>query len=121
MLKLKQKTWFVAMMVLLMISFSLVASELLAKEKGRGSGPVVYVTGQSLFYDSIVVNDALPPHGPFQKLEMTGPSGLQTMYGPGDHGYVGGRWRVDANGNNEMDSEDAYFSCPLLGPGREEQ
>jgi hypothetical protein len=86
---------------------------------GRGDGPVVYVTSQGLFYDSIVVAD-LPPLGPFQLLEMDGPTGLQTEFGPGDRGYVGGRWWVDENGDGEMDAGDAYFLCPLLGPGREE-
>ncbi len=81
--------------------------------------PVVYVTGQDLFYDTIVLG-SLPPHGPFQLLEMTGPTGLQTEFGPGDPGYVGGRWWVDVNGNDEMDDEDDYFLCPLLPPGREE-
>ena len=88
-------------------------------EGGRGDGPIVYVTGQGLFYDSVVTADPIPPEGPFQKLEMTGPSGLQTELGPGDPGYVGGRWWVDVNGNNEMDEGDHYFLCPLLGPGRE--
>lgn len=86
---------------------------------GRGDGPVIYVYGQGLFYDSIVTADPLPPNGPFQKLEMSGPTGLETEFGPGDPGYVGGRWWVDVNGNDEMDAGDAYFSCPLLGPGRE--
>jgi hypothetical protein len=88
---------------------------------GRGDGPVIYVTGQGLFYDSIVTADPLPQKGPFQELEMGGPSpdGLQTEFGPGDPGYVGGRWWVDVNGNDEMDEGDKYFSCPLLGPGRE--
>lgn len=85
---------------------------------GRGGGPVVYVTGQDLFYDSIVLTD-LPSKGNFQKLEMGGPSGLQTEFGLGDIGYVGGRWWVDANGNGAMDANDAYFLCPLLGPGRD--
>ena len=89
---------------------------------GRGNGPVIYVTGQGLVYDSIVTAESLPFRGPFQKLEMGGPTGLQTEFGPGDQGYVGGRWWLDANGNGEMDppgeSGDAYFSCPLLGPGR---
>ena len=58
--------------------------------------------------------------GRFQKLEMAGPTGLQTEFGPGNHGYVGGRWWVDANGNDLMDAGDAFFSCPLLGPGRAE-
>lgn len=87
-------------------------------ERGRGTGPVVYVTSTGLFHDSIVLAD-LPQKGRFQLLEPgEGPSGLQTEFGPGDHGYVGGRWWVDANANGEMDDEDAYFLCPLLGPGR---
>jgi hypothetical protein len=86
---------------------------------GEGDPPVVYVTGQGLFYDTIVLGE-LPPRGPFQLLEMEGPTGLQTEYGPGDRGYVGGRWWVDANGNGEMDDEDSFFLCPLLPPGREE-
>jgi len=85
----------------------------------RGDGPVIYVTSQDLYYDSVLAADSLPPKGPFQKLEM-GPNGLQTQFGPGDHGFVGGRWWVDSNANGEMDAEDSYFSCPLLGPGREE-
>jgi hypothetical protein len=90
-----------------------------ATANGRGSGPVVYVTSQDLFYDSIVLAD-LPQHGPFQLLEMGGPSGLMTEFGPGDRGYVGGRWWLDVNGNGEMDDDDNYFLCPLLGPGRDE-
>lgn len=86
---------------------------------GRGSGPIIYVPDQGLFYDSIVLAD-LPPEGPFQKLEMDGPTGLQTEYGLGEQGYVGGRWWVDANNDGVMDDGDAYFLCPLLGPGREQ-
>ncbi|MCH7849293.1 MAG: hypothetical protein IIB53_13120 [Planctomycetes bacterium] len=93
------------------------ASEALAA--GGGEGPVVYVTGQDLFYDTIVLGD-LPPNGPFQLLEMAGPTGLQTEFGPGDRGYVGGRWWVDINSDGEMDPADVYFLCPLLPPGREE-
>jgi len=47
-----------------------------------------------------------------------GPSGLATEFGPGDTGYLGGRWWIDANGNSYMDEGDAFFLCPLLGPGR---
>lgn len=83
---------------------------------GRGNGPVVYVPGQGLAFDSIVLAQ-LPSEGPFQKLEMTGPTGLQTEFGPGDPGYVGGRWWVDVNGDDVMDDGDVYFLCPLLGPG----
>ena len=84
---------------------------------GRVDGPVIYVKSQDLYYDSIVTADPLPMHGPFQKLEM-GEHGLQTEFGPGDPGYVGGRWWLDRNDNGEMDPEDKFFSCPLLGPGR---
>lgn len=75
---------------------------------------VVFVTGQGLYYDSIV-NGPLPPHGPFQLLEE-GANGLQTEFGPGDPGYLGGRWMIDGDGDGEIDT---YFSCPLLPPGRE--
>ena len=87
------------------------------RENGRGTGPVVYVTSTGLFYDSIVLTD-LPQKGRFQLLEMAGPSGLQTEWGHGDPDFVGGRWWLDANQNGEMDDTDAFFLCPLLGPGR---
>ena len=103
---------FVLAIVFALMSFNEIA------EAGRGDGPIVYVTGQDLFYDSIVTTN-LPPKGPFQLLEMAGPTGLQTEFGPGDRGYVGGRWWVDANGSGEMDEGDGFFSCPLLGPGRD--
>ena len=32
-------------------------------QAGRGNGPIVYVKGQQLFYDSIITRDPLPPHG----------------------------------------------------------
>jgi len=86
---------------------------------GRGDGPVIYVVGHGLFYDSIVTADPLPMRGPFQELRSTGGE-LETDYGPGDRNYFGGRWWLDLNGNGEMDGSDKYFSCPLLGPGREE-
>jgi hypothetical protein len=81
------------------------------------SSVVIFVTSQGLYYDSIVVA-TLPPHGRFQKLEMTA-GGLQTEFGPGDPGYLGGRWWVDVNGNGRMDAQgDLFFMCPLLAPGR---
>jgi hypothetical protein len=95
-------------------------------EDGNRIRPVVYVTSQGLFYDSIV-GPALPQEGPFQRLFPPGanpdwPEGttLSTEYGPGNPGYVGGRWWMDVNGNDEMDEGDSFFSCPLLGPGEEE-
>lgn len=85
-------------------------------DKGRGNGPVIYVTSQGLFYDSIVLTN-LPMQGPFQQL-IVGPMGLETEFGPGTVGYRGGRWWLDVNMNGEMDEADAFFMCPLLGPGR---
>jgi hypothetical protein len=74
---------------------------------------------QGLYYDSIVTADPLPFKGPFQELKM-GVNGLETQYGPGDPGYVGGRWWVDENENGIQDAGDHFFLCPLLGPGRVE-
>jgi hypothetical protein len=85
---------------------------------GRGTGPVVFVTSQGLYFDSIVVADPLPQKGRFQQLIPTA-NGLTTEFGPGDHGHVGGRWWIDLNDDGEMDSGDKFFLCPLLGPGRE--
>jgi len=99
---------------------ALLATSAFAKDRttGRGTGPVVYVESQGLFYDSIVLAD-LPSNGRFQQLHPgEGPSGLATEFGPGDVGYLGGRWWIDANGNDYMDEGDAFFLCPLLGPGR---
>lgn len=80
---------------------------------GRGTPGVIYVTSQGLYYNTYVTASTLPFEGPFQKL-----TNHVTDYGPGDPGYLGGRWWVDTNGNNVMDSTDTYFLCPLLGPGR---
>ena len=85
---------------------------------GRGTGPVVFVTSQGLYYDSIVVVDPLPARGNFQQLIPT-MNGLETEFGPGEPGHLGGRWWIDLNGNAVMDAGDKYFLCPLLGPGRE--
>ena len=90
-----------------------------AAKAGRGNGPIIYVVSQGLYYDSIVTADPLPQKGPFQMLNPNHPNGLATMVGPGDAGYLGGRWWVDVNGDGQMDGGDHYFSCPLLGPGRE--
>ena len=82
---------------------------------GRGNGALgtIYVTSQGLYYDTFVSADTLPMHGRFQKL-VNG----TTEFGPGDPGYLGGRWWVDVNGNNVMDEGDRFFLCMLLGPGR---
>jgi hypothetical protein len=91
---------------------------------GNANGPsedrrtVVFVESQGLYYESIV-GPALPMKGPFQELKPgAGPGGsLATEFGPGDPGYLGGRWWIDVNGNEEMDEEDMFFSCPLIGKG----
>jgi len=117
----------VSLITLLVLALSLmVAIPAFADRPDQAFGDktevVVYVTGQGLYFDSIIGPD-LPFEGPFQKLEM-GPNGLQTEFGPGDPGHHGGRWWMDLNGNGVMDPPgeggDRYFSCPLLGPGRAE-
>jgi hypothetical protein len=93
-------------------------------EDGNRVRVAVYVLNQGLFYDSIV-GPALPPEGEFQELvppdHPDNVSGyLETEFGPGDPGYLGGRWWVDANDNEVQDDGDAFFSCPLLGKGSAE-
>ena len=106
-------------------AISLMASSVYAKERTKGRGapgtPVIYVTSQDMYFDTILLG-SLPYNGTenFQQLEMDGPTGVQTEFGPTDTGYFGGRWWVDANMNGYMDDEDVYFLCPLLGPGRTE-
>jgi hypothetical protein len=101
--------------VALLINTSAFAKE---RKTGRGTGPVVFVTSQGLYYDSIVVVDSLPMKGNFQQL-IPIETGLTTEYGPGEPGHLGGRWWIDVNGDNVMDTGDKFFLCPLLGPGRE--
>jgi hypothetical protein len=88
------------------------------RETGRGTGPVVFVTSQGLYYDSIVVADPLPAKGRFQQL-IPGENGLMTEYGPGEVGHLGGRWWIDVTADGIMNDGDKFFLCPLLGPGRE--
>ena len=76
--------------------------------------PIIYVTSQGLYYDSIVTADPLPPRGDFQVL-FIGSNGLSTEFGPGDDAYLGGRWVEDIDGDGILH----FFSCPLLGVGRE--
>ena len=82
--------------------------------RGHGALGMVYVSSQGLWFDTFVTADPLPMHGPFQKLE-----GGVTEFGPGDPGYLGGRWWIDSNGNEVMDEGDTFLLCPLLGPGYE--
>lgn len=93
---------------------------------GRGNGPVgvIYVTSQDMYYDTIGLTD-LPDNGPFQTLivDLDADGNIVsavTDYGPGDPGYVGGRWEAyiyDVDGNLVA---IRHFECPLLPPGRDE-
>jgi hypothetical protein len=104
-------------LVLLVLALSLVAA--IPAFAGDFPHPraVVFVESQGLYYDSIVLGD-LPQKGRFQQLVPTA-DGLTTQYGPGDPGYLGGRWWLDANGDGEQNEGDFFFLCPLLGPGFE--
>jgi len=81
---------------------------------GRNHGALgeVYVASQGKYYDTFVTADVLPRKGRFQKLE----NGV-TEFGPGDPGYLGGRWWID-DGNGVQDDGDTFLLCPLLPPGR---
>ena len=96
--------------------FLLTAGETSAR--GAKEGPIIFVESQGLYFDSILAASEIPPHGPFQQLYPCD-RGLCTELGPGQPGHHGGRWWIDDNGDGEMDEGDVYFSCPLLGPGRE--
>jgi hypothetical protein len=84
-----------------------------ASRFGNRSPGVVYVTSQGLYYDTFVVKDPLPMEGGFQLL-----ADGQTEFGPGQPGYLGGRWWEDTNENRVQDAGDHFFLCPLLPPGR---
>ena len=79
----------------------------------NGALGVVYVSSQGLYYDTFVSANALPMRGRFQKLENG-----ETEYGPGDPGYLGGRWWIDANEDGMQNEGDVFLLCPLLPPGR---
>lgn len=88
--------------------------DVLAAKGGRaGTTGVVYVTSQGLYYDTFVATDPLPFKGRFQLI-----ANGQTEFGPGDPGYLGGRWWEDTDGDGVMEATDHFFLCPLLGPGR---
>jgi hypothetical protein len=112
-----RKLMLVGIIAVLVLAVAAPALATRGGEGGRGDGPIVYVTGQHLFYDSIVVADPVPNKGPFQELIPTN-DGLTTEFGPGDQGYVGGRWFIDMDGDHEPTDGDVFFICPLLGPGR---
>lgn len=86
--------------------------------RGNGELGTVYVRSQGLYYDTFVPVEVLPHHGRFQQLVPVPGQASETDFGPGDPGYLGGRWWVDVNGNNVQDDDDMYLLCPLLPPGR---
>lgn len=90
------------------------------RDIGRGHGAlgVVYVESQGLYYDTFVPVEVLPHHGRFQQLVPMEGQPSHTEFGPGEPGYVGGRWWVDVNQNGIQDDHDMYLLCPLLPPGR---
>ncbi len=107
-----KRTLGVALLVLVLALLAVIPAAA-DQSNGRGTGGVILVTSTGLYYDTYVVKDPLPFKGKFQPLvDHT------TPYGPGDPGYLGGRWWVDTNNNGVMDAGDHYFLCPLLGPGR---
>jgi hypothetical protein len=76
-------------LVILLVVLMMAAVAVIPASANRGNGElgVVYVSSQGLYYDTFVSAETLPPQGRFQKLE----DGV-TEFGPGDKGYVGGRW-----------------------------
>ena len=101
------------LILMVVLALALVAVIPASANRGNGELGVVYVSSQGLYYDTFVSAKSLPMEGRFQLLE----DGV-TEFGPGDQGYVGGRWWIDDNGNGIMDENDIFLLCPLLGPGR---
>lgn len=106
----KRKGLFLLLVLVIVLALTVPAY---AKGGRAGALGVIYVSSQGLYYDTFVTAESLPMHGPFQLL-----ADHVTEFGPGDPGYVGGRWWVDANGNGIQDEGDTFLLCPLLGPGR---
>jgi hypothetical protein len=101
------------LILMVVLALALIAVIPASANRGNGDLGVVYVSSQGLYYDTFVSAQTLPMEGRFQKLE----NGV-TEFGPGDQGYVGGRWWIDNNGNGIMEESDTFLLCPLLGPGR---
>lgn len=101
--------------LIIVVMIALVAAVPVSANRGDGALGTIYVTSQGLYYDTFVSAETLPMKGRFQKL-VNG----TTEFGPGDPGYLGGRWWVDVNGNNIQDEGDRFLLCMLLGPGRTE-
>ena len=100
------------LILVFVLALALVAVIPASANRGNGKLGVVYVSSQDLYYDTFVSAQSLPMKGRFQKLE----NGV-TEFGPGDQGYVGGRWWID-DGDGIMNENDTFLLCPLLGPGR---
>jgi hypothetical protein len=84
-----------------------------AKGGRAATAGVVLVTSQGLYYDTFVAQDPIPMEGKFQPI-----ANGETEFGPGDPGYLGGRWWEDTDEDGVMEASDHFFLCPLLGPGR---
>ena len=108
----KTKTYILTVAAVIALATAYFTVDAMAN-RGDGALGVVYVTSQGLYYDTFVSAKSLPLHGPFQKLENG-----ETEFGPGQKGYVGGRWWIDVDGDDIMGPSDVYLLCPLLGPGR---
>ena len=74
---------------------------------------VVFVISQGLFFDACAEPIPLPRQGEFQ-LIVNG----RTDFGPGQAGFLNGRWWEDLNRNGIQDQDDQFFLCPLVMPGR---
>ena len=74
---------------------------------------VIFVTSLGLFFDACAGPIQLPMHGEFQ-LIVNG----RTEFGPGQLGFLNGRWWEDRNRNRVQDPDDHFFFCPLTLPGR---
>ncbi len=106
----KQKSLSILLVIVAVLAFTVPAY---AKGGRAGAIGTVYVSSQGLYYDTFVTVESLPMQGPFQLLDNH-----VTEFGPGEPGYLGGRWWVDVNGNGIQDAGDQFLLCPLLGPGR---
>ena len=102
----KVKTYLFAVAMIVGVGLTYFAVDAMAN-RGHGALGEVYVTSQGLYYDTFVSAETLPPHGRFQILENG-----KTEFGPGDPGYLGGRWYIPSTGE--------HLLCPLLPPGRPE-
>lgn len=116
-MKFRKFKWMLILSVLVMLLAIPSVASARNGDQGRGAAGVIYVSSQGLYYDTYTTADPLPMKGQFQELVVIDGQPT-TEFGPGDPGYIGGRWWVDSNGNGMQDEGDHYFLCPLLGPGR---